>query len=103
MAWSRLLVLRAVPRHLDFTGRDVNDLLGGVEVDAAVPALATDTTALDTAERGPQVTDVVRAQPDHARLDRTGDPVATLEAVGPHVTSQSVLDVVPAADRPPPP
>src|SRR5699024_5563040 len=88
-----------VARHLYLTGRDVDDLLVGVEVDAAVSALAADSTALDPTERSAQVTNVVRIQPDHARPDRTRDPVTTPAVVGLHLPREAVLDVVGESER----
>src|SRR4051794_34787615 len=67
---------------------DVHGLLLGVEVDRAVPALVAETGGLHPAERGAQVADVVRVQPDHAGLDRLRDAVAAGQVAGPDVAGE---------------
>ncbi len=83
----------AEARRVHLAEGDVHDLLLGVEVDGPVAALVAEPRGLDPAERGAQVADVVRVEPDHAGLDRLRDPVAAGQVGGPDVGGQPVLDV----------
>src|SRR3954470_10893205 len=98
-AMSVLPVPHTEPRGVHVAEGDVHGLLLGVEVDRAVPALVAETGGLHPAERGAQVADVVRVQPDHAGLDRLRDAVAAGQVAGPDVAGEPVTDVVGQRDR----
>ena len=69
---------------------DVHDARVGVEVQAVPPALAAQAAGLDPAERGAQISHIVRVEPDHPGLHRVGDPVAAAQVLGPDVGGQAV-------------
>ena len=70
-----------------------------VLVDAVDGALPPEAGLLDAAERGDLVGDVAGVDPDHARLERGGDPPDALGVAGEQVGGETELGVVGHAGR----
>ncbi|MPM18262.1 hypothetical protein SDC9_64668 [bioreactor metagenome] len=83
---------------VDLPEVDVHGLLVGVEIDRAVAPLVAKAGRLHPTEGRPQVTNVVRVEPDHACLDVLREVVGALEVVGPHVRGETVAGVVGEAE-----